>query len=728
MRRFLNNWSTALELDLLAGALSMTVPVAAAAQLPALAEGEVMVLTISTAGASESAWEIVSVTGVAGGVISIERGQEDTNDQSWPAGSVVSARVTAGGLEAMQDIELPATAQTGDAVESLQSPGAGWLPQSGQVLDAATYPALAAVAPELGNLEVEQVIAPLTTYNLYGVASNGTRFIALTSNSQLVISDDDGLTWALSAPAGVSFSCSGIKYLAGQFILFGSSGGLATSPDGDTWTTRSLGHSYSVTDVEEAAGVLVSSASSGRIARSTDSGVSWTVVSTSGSAISKLTYAGTRWLGCIYGGVRVSDDDGATWTDISSGFSYTFIGIVRAGSSLLMATAGILIRSNDNGATWTQITPPNTFVQQLLQLPGDVALLCRTGSATCHLSSDGSAFTPTPTPTGAIAMSALAVGGTTWVASGGTGRIARSADSGATWVQVLGQITTTPSKFAHGAGVVVAPVGAGTVAVSDDGADWQFVEIGDDSIADIIWDGARFVAVTTSSSIAAVLATLTSADGLTWSRITLTGVTGTPRSITWDGTYYYLLAGSNVYRSSNLSAWTLVLTGLLDYSSSAVLCVGGSVVALSGSAGRVYVSTDAGGTWAELYGPAIRGASGNESLLLVGTTANKLRVTADGFNWTELPFPAPSNSSRATVLPNGQLAVDEWLSANGRDWAASYLPASSVSTSSFYSTAHGQLGRRLLIGYDTQLLVMAPRHSTDQFVMPPLKLGSYLKL
>ncbi|MFR6729725.1 hypothetical protein [Pseudomonas aeruginosa] len=98
-RAWINNWKTTLSVGLSPGVASMTVPDAAAALLP-LSGGSWVLLTLSDdAGAQH---EIVKATANAGGAVTIERAQEYTTDDNWPAGTVIYAAVTAGDLMALQ--------------------------------------------------------------------------------------------------------------------------------------------------------------------------------------------------------------------------------------------------------------------------------------------------------------------------------------------------------------------------------------------------------------------------------------------------------------------------------------------------------------------------------------------------------------------------------------------------------------------------------------------------
>ncbi|WP_443191408.1 hypothetical protein [Pseudomonas indica] len=82
---FVNNWSQAIALA--AGATSADLD---------LPDGTYR-LTLADSAASATRWEIVTAV-VTGGVAELARGQELTDDQEWPEGSVIYCSLTAGVL------------------------------------------------------------------------------------------------------------------------------------------------------------------------------------------------------------------------------------------------------------------------------------------------------------------------------------------------------------------------------------------------------------------------------------------------------------------------------------------------------------------------------------------------------------------------------------------------------------------------------------------------------
>lgn len=101
---FINNWAAPLQAELAPGATSTTIETAQAAELVGLGSGDYYLLTLAAVDVDgrETGWEIVKVTAVAGGTLTIVRAQDGTAAALWAAGTMVSARLTAGGMAALQ--------------------------------------------------------------------------------------------------------------------------------------------------------------------------------------------------------------------------------------------------------------------------------------------------------------------------------------------------------------------------------------------------------------------------------------------------------------------------------------------------------------------------------------------------------------------------------------------------------------------------------------------------
>ena len=102
MQQFIDNWSATLLASATAADVTMSVEPAQAALLAGLVGGNFYHLTLVDRNAEgvEIAWDIVTVTGRAGGVLDVTR---SATVRAWPAGTVIEARLTAEAMEALRD-------------------------------------------------------------------------------------------------------------------------------------------------------------------------------------------------------------------------------------------------------------------------------------------------------------------------------------------------------------------------------------------------------------------------------------------------------------------------------------------------------------------------------------------------------------------------------------------------------------------------------------------------
>lgn len=102
MQKFIDNWSASLLAPATASAVSLSVEPAKAALLTGLGSGNFYRLTLVEVDASgtEIDWDVVQVTAVAGGVLTVAR---TGTARSWVAGTLIEARLTAAGMEELRD-------------------------------------------------------------------------------------------------------------------------------------------------------------------------------------------------------------------------------------------------------------------------------------------------------------------------------------------------------------------------------------------------------------------------------------------------------------------------------------------------------------------------------------------------------------------------------------------------------------------------------------------------
>lgn len=192
MQKFVDNWSAPVVLALGATSLAVTLP-----------DGSYAITLSDALGLDATRWEIVAAE-VAAGTATLLRGQEGTDDQDWPNGSVAYLATTAAFLERIQQpapsgyVEVSAPGVTaiaaGTAVIELFALGD---PPTGQdfILDLP--------APSFGTAHVYDVIS--------WVAGSGNRLIFRSGVSGI---DWGGFVGA--EPVGVEFASSELRVPLGD--------------------------------------------------------------------------------------------------------------------------------------------------------------------------------------------------------------------------------------------------------------------------------------------------------------------------------------------------------------------------------------------------------------------------------------------------------------------------------------------------------------------------------
>lgn len=80
-----------------------SISVASGAAFPAVSAPDFFLATLIgyDSNGNENAWEIVRVTGRSANTLTVVRAQEGTAAATWPAGTRIEARITAGGINAI---------------------------------------------------------------------------------------------------------------------------------------------------------------------------------------------------------------------------------------------------------------------------------------------------------------------------------------------------------------------------------------------------------------------------------------------------------------------------------------------------------------------------------------------------------------------------------------------------------------------------------------------------
>jgi hypothetical protein len=186
-------------------------------------------------------------------------------------------------------------------------------------------------------------------------------------------------TW--TEVANSTFDTSGIQdiaYADGKFVAVGSSGKMATSPDGKTWTpvtNSTFGTSNGIGTIIYGGGKFVAGGSSGKMAYSSD-GVNWTAAD---STFNSINYDSPRVHGIAYGngkyvavgsqGQIATSSDCATWTKVTNTFTRSDdVRAIAFGNGKFVAGGdyGKMATSTD-GVNWTAVEN-STFDNYLYEI------------------------------------------------------------------------------------------------------------------------------------------------------------------------------------------------------------------------------------------------------------------------------------------------------------------------------------------------------------------------
>lgn len=154
------------------------------------------------------------------------------------------------------------------------------------------------------------------------VAYGAGLFVAITSGASSYSTSPDGITWTTRSLGGAPGATFDVIYANGLFVVMGfGSGACLTSPDGITWTTRSIPADVGVWVRVAYAGNLffafqASGAGASKIATSSD-GITWTLRTAAYTGAYGVAYGAGAYV-CIHqtsgaSGVLGVSFDGITW-------------------------------------------------------------------------------------------------------------------------------------------------------------------------------------------------------------------------------------------------------------------------------------------------------------------------------------------------------------------------------------------------------------------------------
>jgi len=431
----------------------------------------------------------------------------------------------------------------------------------------------------------EQTTGIWPKVGLEGIAYGAGQFVAYSGG--VVLTSPDGVTWTKYEPLELLVWFDELAWGGGQFVAAVTSyeGGLIsgrisyrilTSPQGATWTTRSVGWSFN--DMAYGAGQFVAVGDYGEIRTSPD-GVTWTT-QTPGACeeLWDVIYAG-QFVAVGRDGAILTSPDGLTWWSRESGTSlfHTVLTGVAHGNGQFVAVgsqpwiediaySSVILTSSD-GVTWTNRPPPPARFMILFDiafgggrfvavgLKAEMLLLLQS-EIIAVTSTDGAEWATRPLPTGSSAAfgTKITYAEDQFVAVGTKGTVLTSPD-GLTWTLRASGTEKDLRGIAYGEGQLLAVGEDGTVLVSPDGVVWT-VQGPDPAVSltdlmDVVYGDGRFVAVGGD-------AIFSSSDGVTWSKWS-SGTTRTLRSIAYGGDCFVAAGDRGIIFTARAGVVTLTL-------------------------------------------------------------------------------------------------------------------------------------------------------------------------
>jgi photosystem II stability/assembly factor-like uncharacterized protein len=545
-------------------------------------------------------------------------------------------------------------------------------------------------------------------------------YISRGSSQGLYLSTDAGASWTripdLDAPAGIAFKDAQVGVAVGSSFI------ARTSDGGSTWTRLDVpaintstavspsGVAYAGRDVDGndvfvASGFQSAAGAPDGGLRSTDNGLTWSVVPGMAVASGRLTDVVFNGQGV---GLAMNDDQQAA------------------------------AHSTDFGATWTQVTLP--FVARRAAFGGaNTVVILGESSVHAHSADGGQTWSPQ--------ARSLRNGYQEWrpymrdanegVAIGLYGAIARTLDGGASWQAVTnGNINDNVSALEANPNrtVLLGQINNG-LRRSTDGLTWNEVSAGN------LFSGVRH-SISWGSEAVAIAATnfegvhLTTDAGNTWMQVRQRSDTGTYTAVAMANAQTALVSGYDVVNGNvvpfverstdagqtwnRLALAGLSGSGLTIYAARFVSATLGFIAGSAGTPGsaRLWRTEDAGATWLPITLPDV-GTNGRRDIIwaiqpgpsgtvFMATDSALLRSADSGFNWQRV-LDANAFGSMTDVGFSGTVGiavgfVSVWRSTDsGATWTRLDLPIDSYGSLS--ATAWAPDGSVLVGGDGGALLI-----------------------
>jgi len=385
-----------------------------------------------------------------------------------------------------------------------------------------------------------------------------------------------------------------------------------------------------------------------------------------------------------------------TWTKVTnSPFNLRTIYGIAYGNNTFVAVGSYgnnsdnnrIATSSDNGLTWTAVTTnafdytdPGGYLKTDTSIFaiafGNGTFVAGGGSGRMAYSSDGvnwtAAITPEPVVESSLFLSqieAIAYGNGTFVVASNNGQMAYSSDNGVTWTMVA----NNPYAYAYGIANAIAYGNNTFVAVgnngemaysSDNGVTWtavdtgtifEFTRTGYTYIADIraiAYGNSKFVAVGKHGKMA------TSTDGRTWTAVTdSTFGTGDIYTIAYGNGRFVAGGQGGMATSTNGTTWTSVDTKTNQSGAVEAVAFGNDRFVAGYTLGGIDYSTGGGNSSSNNPQTATYTGTSGSTAYTLKITENTARYTAKNGDAYELTAGAKKSTGTVNNVSGGVLTL-----------------------------------------------------------------------
>lgn len=350
----------------------------------------------------------------------------------------------------------------------------------------------------------------------YAVAFGNGVFASANSINAVVVAARPTF-WALRQTGLPSVRVNDMSFDSGMFVAVGSSGLIATSPDGTNWTVRASGVDQSLRGVAAGNG---------------------------------------RWVAVGNGGMLLSSEDGITWTKRTGGVTSSLLSVSAHEAGLLATGVGGVLLQSNNGTLWTQTDSGTSNAlffssrQNSIFLVGGTNGILRTGE---HLDGLQTCLSYTTN-----ALLATAFGNSLHIVVGARGTLLSSED-GVTWTPRSANTSNDLRGVCFAEGAFITVGRTNTVLRSTDGVSWEkrlFSTASPADLLNVVYGNGRFLAVTSTRAVIAI-----STNGLDWSVVPNLDATVLSGITFGHGMFAVTGLSGSVRTSPDGLAWTRRETG-----------------------------------------------------------------------------------------------------------------------------------------------------------------------